>query len=56
MARLYMQVLHRVLNMSQYDSVYLINASMCLNVPQCALMLLSIPEHGSILLNVPECA
>ena len=44
MTWLYMQELHRVLNMSDYDSICLINAQICLNmfehVPKTVLNLL----------------
>ena len=45
MVRLYMQGLHRVPNTSDYGSIRLNNAWICLNMP----------EHGWIFLNVPEC-
>ena len=45
MARFYMQGLRRVLNMSEYRSIHLNNAT---------LISLSMPENGWILLNVPE--
>ena len=32
MTWLYMQELHRVQNMSDYDSIHLINAQICLNM------------------------
>ena len=46
MARLYMQGLDRVANMSDYGSMHLNNAWICLNIP----------EHDWILLNVSDYA
>ena len=45
-AWLYMQRLHRVLNMAHYASIML----------EYGLISLSMSEHGGILLNVPEYA
>ena len=44
-ARLYMQGLHRVRKMSEYGSIYLNNARICLNVP----------KYGWTCLNIAEC-
>ena len=41
---------------SEYVWLWLHTPQQCLNMPQYALMSLSVPEHGWILLNVFECA
>ena len=47
MARLYMQGLHRVLNMCEYGSI-------CSILAEYALIFLTMPEHGLILVNIPK--
>ena len=51
MTRQYMQGLHRVLNMLEYDSIHLNNAWICLNVPQYPWTWLNIAECPWICLN-----
>ena len=53
MARLYMEGLRRVPNMSDCGSI---RFNKCLNILQYALMSLNMPKHGWILQNFPEYA
>ena len=54
MARLYIQGLRRITNMSDHGSICL-HMPEHLNMPQYVLTYLDKPEHGLIFLNVPEC-
>ena len=48
MAWLYMQELHRLLDMSEYGSICLNNASVCFNIAEYSWMPLNIPENAWI--------
>ena len=54
MARLYMQGLYRVLNISKYGSICLNNGWKCFNMPYCPSICLTIVEYCWMSLNMPE--
>ena len=54
MTQMYMQVLHRVPNMSDYGSIHLNNALICINMPYCSSAYLNIAEYCLMSLNMPE--
>ena len=54
MVRLYMQGLRRVLDVSDYGSIRLNNAWICLNMPECPSICLDMTEYCQMSLNMPE--